>query len=87
MKSAISNYYFFEALVDFTVLMGLWSNFKSWYNDLLYLFSTYSLDSLTDTLSHHMEKQLKCPSTDKWIKKLWYIYTMQYYSVIKKGLI
>ena len=24
-------------------------------------------------------KQPKCPSTDEWIKKLWYIYTMQYY--------
>ena len=25
-------------------------------------------------------KQLRCPSTDRWIKKLWYIYTMKYYS-------
>ena len=24
-------------------------------------------------------KQLKCPSVNKWIKKLWYIYTMEYY--------
>ena len=24
-------------------------------------------------------KQPRCPSTDKWIKKLWYIYTMEYY--------
>ena len=30
-------------------------------------------------------KQLKCPSTDKWIKKMWYIYTMQYYSAIKRN--
>ena len=29
-------------------------------------------------------KQPKCPSTDEWIKKLWYIYTMKYYSAIKK---
>ena len=28
-------------------------------------------------------KQPKCPSTDEWIKKMWYIYTMQYYSAIK----
>ena len=28
-------------------------------------------------------KQLRCPSTDEWIKKLWYIYTMEYYSAIK----
>ena len=27
-------------------------------------------------------KQLRCPLTDEWIKKLWYIYTMEYYSAI-----
>ena len=27
--------------------------------------------------------QTRCPSTDEWIKKLWYIYTMVYYSAIK----
>ena len=27
-------------------------------------------------------KQLKCPLADKWIRKLWYIYTMEYYSAI-----
>ena len=27
-------------------------------------------------------KQLKCPSVDEWIKKLWYIYTMEYYSAL-----
>ena len=26
----------------------------------------------------------KCPSTEEWIKKVWYIYTMEYYSVIKR---
>ena len=30
-------------------------------------------------------KQPKCPSTEKWIKKKWYIYTMEYYSVIKRN--
>ena len=30
-------------------------------------------------------KQPKCPSTDEWIKKMQYIYTMEYYSVIKKN--
>ena len=32
-------------------------------------------------------KQPKCPSTEEWIKKRWYIYTMEYYSAIKKNKI
>ena len=32
-------------------------------------------------------RQCRWPSTDNWIKKLWYIYTMEYYSVIKKEYI
>ena len=30
-------------------------------------------------------KQPKCPSTDEWIKKMWYIYTVEYYSATKKN--
>ena len=30
-------------------------------------------------------KPPKCPSTEEWIKKMWYIYTMEYYSAIKKN--
>ena len=30
-------------------------------------------------------KQPKCPSTDEWIKKMWYIYTVEYYSAIKRN--
>ena len=30
-------------------------------------------------------KQLRRPSADEWIRKLWYIYTMEYYSAIKKN--
>ena len=30
-------------------------------------------------------KQPKCPLTDEWIKKMWHIYTMEYYSAIKKN--
>ena len=29
-------------------------------------------------------KQPKCPLTDEWIRKKWYIYTMYYYSALKK---
>ena len=31
--------------------------------------------------------QPKCPSTDEWIKEMWYIYTMEYYSAIKRSKI
>ena len=30
-------------------------------------------------------KQPKCPSTEEWIQNMWYIYTMEYYSAIKKN--
>ena len=30
-------------------------------------------------------KQTRCPSTDEWIKKLWYIHKMEYYSAIKRN--
>ena len=30
-------------------------------------------------------KQPKCPSTDEWIKKMWHIYTMEYYSAMKRN--
>ena len=30
-------------------------------------------------------KEPRCPSTDKWIKKMWYIYTMEYYFAIRKN--
>ena len=30
-------------------------------------------------------KQPRCPSVDEWIRKLWYIYTMEYYSAIKNN--
>ena len=29
-------------------------------------------------------KQPKCPSTDEWIKNIWYMYTMEYYLATKK---
>ena len=32
-----------------------------------------------------ISKQPKCPSVNEWIKKLWYIYTMEYYPALKKN--
>ena len=29
-------------------------------------------------------KQPKCPSVDEWIKKMWYVHTMEYYYALKK---
>jgi hypothetical protein len=30
-------------------------------------------------------KQPRCPATDEWIKKMWYLYTMEFYSAMKKN--
>ena len=32
-------------------------------------------------------RQPKCPSAEEWIQKMWYIYTMEYYSAIKRNKI
>ena len=43
------------------------------------------------TKSHHTTartwKQPRCPSADEWTRKLWYIYTMEYYLAVKKEFI
>jgi hypothetical protein len=30
-------------------------------------------------------KQSRCPTIDKWVKKMWYLYTMEFYSAMKKN--
>jgi hypothetical protein len=30
-------------------------------------------------------KQSRCPTTDEWIKKMWYLYSMEFYSAMKKN--
>jgi hypothetical protein len=32
-----------------------------------------------------LSKQPRCPITDEWIKKMWYFYTMEFYSAMKKN--
>ena len=39
------------------------------------------------TIAKTWKQQPKCPSTDDWIRKMWYIYTVEYYSAIKKNKI
>ena len=46
--------------------------------------NTSNLNKKYTLASFHL-KQPRCPSADKWIRKLWYIYTMEYYSAIKKN--
>ena len=36
------------------------------------------------TIARYWKEPSKCPSVNKWIKKLWYIYTMQYYTAERK---
>jgi len=43
-------------------------------------FIKLGVDSIAKTW-----KQPKCPLTEEWIKKMWYIYTMEYYSAIKRN--
>ena len=48
----------------------------------MYLMFAAALFSIAKTW-----QQLKCPWTKEWLKKMWYIYTMEYYSAIKKNKI
>ena len=51
---------------------------KSLYDDLWTSLLEYMA-------KHETRKQPKRPSTEEWIKKMWYIYTMDYYSAIKRN--
>ena len=46
------------------------------------MYPNVNLSTVSD--SQDMEAP-RCPSADKWIRKLWHIYTMEYYSAIKKN--
>ena len=50
----------------------LWPPWKEFYSSLSTIARTW--------------KKPRCPSADEWIRELWYIYTMGYYSAIKKNI-
>jgi hypothetical protein len=53
--------------------------------------SGYSIGTCTPTfitalfIIAKLWKQPRCPTTDEWIKKMWYLYTVEFYSVTKKN--
>ena len=61
-------------------LLGIYPEKTMTCKDTCILMFIAALFSIAKTWKQH-----KCPSTEKWIKKMWYIYTMEYYSAIKKN--
>ena len=59
-------------------LLGIYLNKTIIQKDTCTLMFIAALFTIAKT-----QKQPKCPLTDEWIKKMWYIYTMGYYSAIK----
>ena len=69
-------------------MLGIFSYYKQSYNKYLYIiiisenvFIGYLRVSKVSRYVHLP----KCPSTDEWVKKMWHIYTMEYYSAIKRN--
>ena len=60
-------------------LLGIHTEETRTERDTCTLIFTVALFTIART-----QKQPRCPSADKWIRKLWYLYTMEYYSAIKK---
>jgi hypothetical protein len=48
-------------------------------------FSSFSFGGPVSHFIDDCEKEPRCPSTEKWIQKMWYICTMDYYSAIKNN--
>ena len=63
---------------------GLISFRIDWF-DLLAMQGTLKSLLYKSLWKHLLWKQPRCPLADKWVIKLWYIYTMEYYSAIKKN--
>ena len=69
-----------ELLYDSAIpLLGIYSDKTIIQKDTCTPMFTAALFTIAQTW-----KQPKCPLTDEWIKKMWYTYTMEYYSTIKK---
>ena len=61
-------------------LLGIYPRKTTILKDTCSPVFTVALFTITGTW-----KQPRCPLTDEWIKKLWYIYTMEYYSAIERN--
>ena len=61
-------------------LLGIYPEQTMTRKDTCTLMFTAALFAIAKTW-----KQAKCPSTETWIQKMWYIYTMEYYSAIKRN--
>ena len=61
-------------------LLGIYPEETKIERDTCILLFTEALFTIARTW-----KQSRCPLTDEWIKKSWYIYTMEYYSAIKRN--
>ena len=60
-------------------LLGIWpekTNLKRYIHPYVHSSTIYSSQTW---------KQPKCPLTEEWVKKTWYIYAMEYYSAIEKS--
>ena len=62
------------------LLLGIYPEETKIEKDTCIPLFTAALGTITRTW-----KKPRCPSTDEWIKKLWYIYTMEYYSATKRN--
>ena len=60
-------------------LLGIYPEKTTTHKDTWTLMFIAALFAIAKT-----RKQPKCPLTEEWIQKMWYIYTMEYYSAIKE---
>uniref|UniRef100_A0A8D2AN96 Uncharacterized protein n=1 Tax=Sciurus vulgaris TaxID=55149 RepID=A0A8D2AN96_SCIVU len=67
-------------------LLGLYpKDLKSDLKSAYYSYATMSMFIAAQFTITKLWNQPRCPSTDEWIKKMWYIYTVKYYSALKKN--